>query len=97
MRYWRTPMDSDRVTVPQGDVNILPERCKGCEFCTEYCPKDVLAMSTGFNRKGYHFPEVVKEGVCLNCNLCEVICPEFAIFTVEVERLQPAGTEEVTT
>lgn len=82
MKYWRTQLDADRISVPKGDVHIVVERCKGCAFCVEYCPRDVLAMSNGFNRKGYHPPEVVKSGECVNCNLCEMICPEFAIFSI---------------
>lgn len=82
MRYWRRPLDADRVRAPLGEVRILIDRCKGCQFCVEYCPRDVLVMSKTFNRKGYHVPEVVKSGACVNCNLCEVICPEFAIFSV---------------
>jgi len=82
MNLWRRPLDADRVRPPRGEVRIFIDRCKGCEFCVEYCPRDVLAMSNEFNRKGYHPPMVVKEGACLNCNLCEVICPEFAIYTV---------------
>ena len=81
MKYWRKPLDYDDVEVPHGEVHIICERCKGCEFCVEYCPKDVLVMSDDFNRKGYHFPVVVKSGQCVNCNLCEMICPEFAIFS----------------
>ena len=64
---------------------IIADRCKGCAFCVEYCPKDVLVMSEDFNVKGYHPPEIVVEGECVNCNLCEMICPDFAIFCV------PAG------
>ena len=60
-------------------------KCVGCGFCVEYCPKDVLVLSEGFNRKGYHPPEVVKQGECVNCNLCEMICPDFAIFCVPAE------------
>ena len=85
MRYWRKPLDFDQVTVPRGEVVIIADRCKGCAFCVEYCPKDVLVMSEDFNVKGYHPPEVVVEGECVNCNLCEMICPDFAIFCV------PAG------
>lgn len=85
MKYWRRQLDLDRIDVPRGHVHILTERCKGCAFCVEYCPRDVLVMSEGFNRKGYHPPEVVKSGACLNCNLCEMICPEFAIFSVPDE------------
>ena len=42
-------------------------------------------MSEAFNRKGYHPPVVVREEACLDCALCEWICPEFAIFTKRVE------------
>ncbi len=78
----RRPPDFVPVTVPRGDVRIIADRCKGCGFCVEFCPKDVLRLSSGFNRKGYHPPEVVKHGECVNCNLCEMICPDFAIFSV---------------
>lgn len=84
MRYWREPLDSVRVNAPRGDVIIVEDRCKGCAFCVEYCPCEVLVLSEGFNRKGYHPPEVVRHGLCLDCGLCEMICPEFAIFSVSV-------------
>ena len=85
MRLWRKPLDSDRVTIPHGEVLILADRCKGCGFCVEYCPRKVLAISDEFNRKGYHPPKVVKRDECVNCNLCEMICPDFAIFSEPVE------------
>ena len=81
-RYWRKPLDLEQVKVPHGQVRIVVDRCKGCGFCVEYCPKDVLEMSETFNAKGYHPPKVTKAGECVNCNLCEMICPEFAIFSV---------------
>jgi 2-oxoglutarate ferredoxin oxidoreductase subunit delta len=64
----------------KGKIHIDKDRCKGCQFCVEYCPKDVLEMSEEFNRKGYHPPYVKNEDDCLYCQLCETICPEFAIF-----------------
>jgi 2-oxoglutarate ferredoxin oxidoreductase subunit delta len=64
----------------KGKVHIDKDRCKGCKFCVEYCPKDVLEMSEEFNVKGYHPPYIKNEDDCLYCQLCETICPEFAIF-----------------
>lgn len=83
-RYWRTPLDADRVPRTRGNVVIVDDRCKGCGFCVEYCPRDVLVLSKDFNRKGYHPPRAVRSGDCINCNLCEMICPEFAIFSYAV-------------
>ena len=91
MKYWRKPLDFDQVKVPHGDVHIVIDRCKGCGFCVEYCPKDVLVMSDEFNAKGYHPPKVVKSGECVNCNLCEMICPDFAIFSVEMAVVAPVA------
>ncbi|MBN1825337.1 MAG: ferredoxin family protein [Candidatus Eisenbacteria bacterium] len=82
-RYWRTPLDKDRVAVRHGSIHILEERCKGCAYCVEHCPLDVLRLSTRFNLKGYHPPEVAREETCVACHLCEVLCPEFAIFVTD--------------
>jgi 2-oxoglutarate ferredoxin oxidoreductase subunit delta len=82
MKSWRVPLDSDEIQVTYGIVHIIEDRCKGCGYCIEYCPREVLEFSSEFNSKGYH-PPVVKPGRCLNCHYCELICPEFAIFSVE--------------
>ena len=94
MQFWRQPLDSDSVAPLLGTVHIIAERCKGCAFCVEYCPRDVLVMSESFNRKGYHPPEVIAAGLCVNCDLCEMICPEFAIFSEEVSEQRPADPGE---
>ena len=85
MKYWRKPLDLNDVKIPRGEVHIIVERCKGCGFCVEYCPKDVLEMSTEFNAKGYHPPFAKDQGECVNCDLCERICPEFAIYCLPLE------------
>ena len=85
MKLWRIPLDADKVHVPHGVISIIIERCKGCSFCVEYCPRDVLCISKKFNKKGYHYPEAVAVGLCVDCNLCEDICPEFAIYSTPTE------------
>jgi 2-oxoglutarate ferredoxin oxidoreductase subunit delta len=85
--YWRKPFDSDTVQSPKGTVIIIRDRCKGCGFCVEFCPRGVLVLSSEFNKKGYHPPEVANPDRCVNCDLCERICPEFAIYCLNQEEI----------
>ena len=85
MKPWRTPLDVDKQKTPHGKIYIIVDRCKGCGFCVEYCPRDVLEMSDDYNEKGYHPPYAAREDDCVNCDLCELICPEFAIFVLKDE------------
>ncbi len=70
----------------RGVIYIDPERCKGCGYCVEFCPTHVLALSDGFNKKGYHPPEVVDIEACTGCDLCGMYCPDFAIYGVRIKR-----------
>jgi 2-oxoglutarate ferredoxin oxidoreductase subunit delta len=85
--FARTPLDVAEVVVPHGVVHLIPERCKGCKICIDLCPRDVLQVSAETNSKGYHLPEIVegREDLCVHCEFCEMVCPEFAIFTLGAE------------
>jgi 2-oxoglutarate ferredoxin oxidoreductase subunit delta len=82
----RRPLDAKKISIPRGQVYIIPERCKGCKFCIDFCPRDVLEETTDMNAKGYHYPIVAegKEDECIACQFCSIICPEFAIYTEEI-------------
>lgn len=54
------------------DIAVKEEWCKGCAFCVEFCPTEVLKMEGTY-------PAVVNLDVCTGCGLCEVLCPDFAI------------------
>ncbi|MCJ7684370.1 MAG: 4Fe-4S binding protein, partial [Desulfobacteraceae bacterium] len=54
MVFWRVPFDSEEIQITTGIVYIIEDRCKGCGYCIEYCPRDVLEFSSKFNTKGYH-------------------------------------------
>jgi len=84
MKYWRVPLDLDTIQVTKGRVTVIKERCKGCRLCVTYCPRNVLHMSQTFNNKGYYYPEAADEDACVNCHFCEVVCPDFAIYSSEV-------------
>jgi len=58
-------------------VRINTDWCKGCGLCAAVCPKKILRLG-GFDQKA----EVVDESLCINCKMCEIHCPDFAI-TIE--------------
>ena len=91
MKLWRKPLDIDGIEVERGKIYIIDDRCKGCGYCVEFCPKKVLVVSDRFNVKGYHPPEVAYPERCVACGLCQLICPDFAII-VEAEKV-PARLE----
>ena len=83
--FWRKPLYAEKLKQPHGTVNLIKDRCKGCEFCTEFCPQGILELSDDFNAKGYHPPKVIEKDGCIACRLCELMCPEFAIYITEDE------------
>ncbi len=93
MRLWRRPLDEGQVLIEHGVVHIITERCKGCGFCVEFCPREVLRTSNRHNSKGYFPPEVVQAVRCVRCSLCEVLCPEFAIYVLRDGEM-PATIED---
>jgi 2-oxoglutarate ferredoxin oxidoreductase subunit delta len=78
----------------KGKIHIVTDRCKGCGFCVEYCPREVLEMSEEFNVKGYHPPVVKDEDECVYCHLCQTICPEFALYVTLKEEAASEKSEE---
>lgn len=52
-------------------------RCKGCGICVSFCPKKVLEL----DEVGKIV--VVAPENCSNCRLCEMRCPDYAIFLEE--------------
>ena len=89
MTYWRQPLDRTRVRIPIGIVHVIEERCKGCGFCVEFCPKHLLVISERTNSKGYHPPEITADQDCVNCGLCALLCPDFAIYVDDGGRRVP--------
>lgn len=95
MKFWRLPLDATSRSIPQGRVRIIDSRCKGCGWCVEFCPKGCLKVGSRFNEKGYHPPELVSLAQdCVNCGLCSLICPEFAIYT-EPKESKKVGVQTV--
>lgn len=68
-------------------INIDDKLCKGCYYCIEICPKEVLAKSNVLSRKGHLIAKVENIDNCFAYRMCERICPDFAISVHEIETI----------
>jgi len=66
----------------RGYLYVQDDECKGCGFCVEFCPRQVLERSDQFNAKGYYPPRLKDPQNCINCTFCQLICPDFAIWSI---------------
>jgi NAD-dependent dihydropyrimidine dehydrogenase PreA subunit len=55
----------------------------------------VLVMSKRTNSKGYHPPELTEDSHCINCGLCALLCPDFAIYVENGGMLPPDTVEPI--
>jgi len=78
-KLWRKPLDQPGTTRVVGHIYLDKQRCKGCGYCVEFCPREVLQMSSELSPKGYFLVAVINQNECLACGFCEAICPEFAV------------------
>lgn len=54
-------------------INIKSkEECCGCSACVQRCPKQCIKMLE--DEEGFLYPKV-DETKCINCHLCEKVCP----------------------
>jgi 2-oxoglutarate ferredoxin oxidoreductase subunit delta len=70
-------------------VEVLPDRCKGCELCVVTCPQGNLQLSHEFNKIGYHpveFHHNGSKGSCTACGICYWVCPDGAIHAVYMRK-----------
>jgi len=47
-------------------------KCTGCGACVQRCPKQCISWTT--KEFGFRYPQI-DEATCINCGLCEKVCP----------------------
>ena len=52
---------------------IDAQRCTSCDICVNVCPTNVFDTTDGI-------PVIARQGDCQTCFLCELYCPEDALF-----------------
>ena len=61
------------------EIVINRDRCKGCGFCVEACPKDLIVIGKELNGQGYLPAMIVDNDNCTGCALCAEVCPDVTI------------------
>jgi len=61
-------------------VKVFKSWCKNCGICTAFCPKGAL------KRDVEGIPFLADPEACVECRLCELLCPDFAISVKEPEK-----------
>lgn len=60
-------------------IKVDENLCKGCNICTEFCPRKVYEQSKELDKKGIYLPVPENEEKCTKCHLCVLMCPDQAI------------------
>ncbi|URA11377.1 4Fe-4S dicluster domain-containing protein [Thermospira aquatica] len=66
-------------------VNILKDRCKGCDLCVVECPVKILVKGTNLNIRGLLYVTVTDSSLCIGCRRCATVCPDVAIVIEQEE------------
>jgi NAD-dependent dihydropyrimidine dehydrogenase PreA subunit len=65
---------------------VIAERCTSCNICVSVCPTDVFDKVPGGP------PVIARQDVCQTCYMCEVHCPEDAMYVAPTRFPEQSGS-----
>lgn len=68
---------------------VSPSRCTGCNICVATCPTAVFDAVPG------GAPAIARQVDCQTCFLCELYCPEDALYVAPDADLHPVVAESL--
>ena len=71
-----SPYFSDLGILGAYDIELIPEKCTGCERCVDYCSLNAITMKDNL--------PTFNKTICVKCGGCEEFCPESAIRVKEM-------------
>jgi len=77
----------DAITLKRGTIDVDLEKCILCEKCGIHCPVDAIPKTTMRKKSIKDGFTLIEDKLCMQCKLCEKICPEGAISETEDGRL----------
>ncbi len=70
---------------------VSAERCTGCNICVSTCPTNVFEPVAG------GAPRIARQQDCQTCFMCELYCPEDALFVAPSADVRAAVDESAGT
>ncbi len=58
---------------------VLEDRCDGCAFCVDICPRSCLKIVPNPQRPSHRMVRVTAK-LCSGCGACQGTCPKEAIY-----------------
>lgn len=72
-------------------IVINENRCKGCGFCINFCPKKVIGVAEYLNSRGYYPSKMINQLECIGCGICARMCPDVAISVYKEDKVEVAS------